>query len=645
MGKIIGIDLGTTNSVGAVMMGNEPVVIPSAEGERLVPSVVAVNKNHERLVGRVARNQAIINSENTVFSIKRFMGRKYEDAEVQRTLPRIPYKAMPASNGDVRVILGDKEYSPPEISAMILAKIKADAEAYLGEPVTQAVITVPAYFNDAQRNATKDAGRIAGLEVMRIINEPTASSLAYGLDKKKNEIIAVYDLGGGTFDISILDVGEGVFQVRSTSGDTFLGGDDFDQRIIDHLVGEFKKDNGIDLRQDKQSLQRLKEAAEKAKIELSTMMQTEINLPYITADASGPKHLVMTLTRAKIEQLTGDLVERTLGPVRQALADAGLNPGEVNEVVMVGGMTRMPAVQEAVRRMFAKEPHKGVNPDEVVAIGAAIQAGVLGGEVKDILLLDVTPLTLSIETLGSVATALIERNTTIPTRKSQIFSTASDSQTQVEIHVLQGERPMAVDNKSLGKFTLDGIPPAPRGIPQIEVTFDIDANGILKVTAQDKASGRSQNITITASSGLAKDEVERMRKEAEVHAEEDRKRRDLIEARNTADNTIYAAEKALKEFGEKVPAEVKAQVEEGVSEVRKVKDGEEVEPIRKAVEALGQSIQKIGASVYQQPGEAGTPPNGGGTPPNDGGTQPESSDSEPKQPDEGDVVDGEVKDA
>ncbi|MFH1907505.1 MAG: molecular chaperone DnaK [Chloroflexota bacterium] len=636
MSKIIGIDLGTTNSVGAVMMGNEPVVIPSAEGERLVPSVVAVNKNHERLVGRVARNQAIINSENTVFSIKRFMGRKYEDAEVQRTLPRIPYKAMPASNGDVRVILGDKEYSPPEISAMILAKIKADAEAYLGESVTQAVITVPAYFNDAQRNATKDAGKIAGLEVMRIINEPTASSLAYGLDKKKNEIIAVYDLGGGTFDISILDVGEGVFQVRSTSGDTFLGGDDFDQRIIDHLVDEFKKDNGIDLRQDKQSLQRLKEAAEKAKIELSTMMQTEINLPYITADAFGPKHLVMTLTRAKIEQLTGDLVERTLGPVRQALADTGLNPGEVNEVVMVGGMTRMPAVQEAVRRMFAKEPHKGVNPDEVVAIGAAIQAGVLGGEVKDILLLDVTPLTLSIETLGSVATALIERNTTIPMRRSQIFSTASDSQTQVEIHVLQGERPMAVDNKSLGKFILDGIPPAPRGIPQIEVTFDIDANGILKVTAQDKASGRSQHITITASSGLAKDEVERMRKEAEVHAEEDRKRRDLIEARNTADNTIYAAEKALKEFGEKVPAEVKAQVEQGISEVRQVKDGEEVESIRKAVEALGQSIQKIGASVYQQPGEAGTPPNGGGT-------QPASSDSEPKQPDAGDVVDGEVK--
>jgi molecular chaperone DnaK len=638
MSKIIGIDLGTTNSVGAVMMGVEPVVIPSAEGERLVPSVVAVNKNHERLVGRVARNQAIINSENTIFSIKRFMGRKYEDPEVQRTLPRIPYKAMPASNGDVRVMLEDKEYSPPEISAMILAKIRADAEAYLGEPITQAVITVPAYFNDAQRNATKDAGKIAGLDVLRIINEPTASSLAYGLDKKKNEIIAVYDLGGGTFDISILDVGEGVFQVRSTSGDTFLGGDDFDQRIIDYLVDEFKKDNNIDLRQDKQSLQRLREAAEKAKIELSTMMQTEINLPYITADASGPKHLVMTLTRAKLEQLTSDLVERTLGPVRQALADAGLNPGDVNEVVMVGGMTRMPAVQEAVRRMFAKEPHKGVNPDEVVAIGAAIQAGVLGGEVKDILLLDVTPLTLSIETLGSVATPLIERNTTIPTRRSQIFSTASDSQTQVEIHVLQGERPMAVDNKSLGKFILDGIPPAPRGIPQIEVTFDIDANGILKVTAQDKASGRSQHITITASSGLAKDEVERMRKEAEAHAEEDRKRRDLIEAKNTADNTIYAAEKALKEFGDKVPAEVKGQVEDGISEVRKVKDGDDEASIRKAVDALGQAIQKIGASVYQQPGEGGTPPNGGGT-------QPESPDPEPKQPDEGDVVDGEVKDA
>jgi molecular chaperone DnaK len=639
MSKIIGIDLGTTNSVGAVMMGAEPVVIPSAEGERLVPSVVAVNKNHERLVGRVARNQAIINSENTIFSIKRFMGRKYEDPEVQRTLPRIPYTAMPAENGDVRVMLDGKEYSPPEVSAMILAKIKRDAEAYLSETITQAVITVPAYFNDAQRNATKDAGRIAGLDVLRIINEPTASSLAYGLDKKKNEIIAVYDLGGGTFDISILDVGEGVFQVRSTSGDTFLGGDDFDQCIIDYLVDEFKKDNGIDLRQDKQSLQRLKEAAEKAKIELSTMMQTEINLPYITADASGPKHLVMTLTRAKMEQLTGDLVERTLGPVRQALADAGLNPGDVNEVVMVGGMTRMPAVQEAVRRMFAKEPHKGVNPDEVVAVGAAIQAGVLGGEVKDILLLDITPLTLSIETLGGVATPQIERNTTIPTRKSQIFSTASDSQTQVEIHVLQGERPMAVDNKSLGKFILDGIPPAPRSIPQIEVTFDIDANGILKVTAQDKATNRSQHINITASSGLAKEEVEKMRKEAEAHAEEDKKRRDLIDARNTADASVYGAEKVLSELGGKVPDEIKANVRAAVDEVKKVKDGEDEQAIRKAVDALSQTVQTIGVDAYQQkPGEGGTPPNGGGT-------QSESPDSEPKHPNDGDVVDGEVKDA
>jgi len=639
MSKIIGIDLGTTNSVGAVMMGAEPVVIPSAEGERLVPSVVAVNKNHERLVGRVARNQAIINSENTIFSIKRFMGRKYEDPEVQRTLPRIPYTAMPAENGDMRVMLDGKEYSPPEVSAMILAKIKRDAEAYLSETITQAVITVPAYFNDAQRNATKDAGRIAGLDVLRIINEPTASSLAYGLDKKKNEIIAVYDLGGGTFDISILDVGEGVFQVRSTSGDTFLGGDDFDQCIIDYLVDEFKKDNGIDLRQDKQSLQRLKEAAEKAKIELSTMMQTEINLPYITADASGPKHLVMTLTRAKMEQLTGDLVERTLGPVRQALADAGLNPGDVNEVVMVGGMTRMPAVQEAVRRMFAKEPHKGVNPDEVVAVGAAIQAGVLGGEVKDILLLDITPLTLSIETLGGVATPQIERNTTIPTRKSQIFSTASDSQTQVEIHVLQGERPMAVDNKSLGKFILDGIPPAPRSIPQIEVTFDIDANGILKVTAQDKATNRSQHINITASSGLAKEEVEKMRKEAEAHAEEDKKRRDLIDAKNTADASVYGAEKALSELGGKVPDEIKANVRAAVDEVKKVKDGEDEQAIRKAVDALSQSVQTIGVDAYQQePGEGGTPPNGGGT-------QSETPDSEPKHPNDGDVVDGEVKDA
>jgi molecular chaperone DnaK len=585
------------------MMGAEPVVISSAEGERLVPSVVAINKNHERLVGRVARNQAIVNSQNTIFSIKRFMGRKYEDPEVQRTLPRVPYTALPADNGDVRVMMDDKEYSPPEISAMILAKIKRDAEAYLGEPVTQAVITVPAYFNDAQRNATKDAGKIAGLDVLRIINEPTASSLAYGLDKKTNEIIAVYDLGGGTFDISILDVGEGVFQVRSTNGNTFLGGDDFDQRIIDYFVLEFQKTNGIDLRQDRQSLQRLREAAEKAKIELSTMMQTEVNLPYLTADASGPKHLVMTMTRAKLEQLTADLVEGTLTPLKQALADAGLSTSDINEVVMVGGMTRMPAVQEAVRHYFGKEPHKGVNPDEVVAVGAAIQAGVLGGEVKDILLLDVTPLSLSIETLGGVATPQIERNTTIPTRKSQVFSTASDSQTQVEIHILQGERPMALDNKSLGKFILDGIPPAPRGIPQIEVTFDIDVNGILKVTAQDKASGRSQHITITASSGLAKDEVERMRKEAEAHATEDKQRRDLIDARNTADNSIYAAEKVMNELGDKVPPEVKTEVQAAVDEVKKAKDSEDEPVIRKAVDVLSQAVQKIGVAAYQE-----TPP-------------------------------------
>jgi molecular chaperone DnaK len=560
----------------------------------------------------VARNQAITNPTNTVFSIKRFMGRKADDAEVRRAQTLVPYAVEAAVNGDVRVKMGEREYSAPEVSAMILAKIKADAEAYIGEPVTQAVITVPAYFNDAQRNATKDAGKIAGLEVLRIINEPTASSLAYGLDKKKNETIIVYDLGGGTFDVSVLEVGDGVFEVKSTSGDTFLGGDDFDVRIMDHLADKFKQDNGIDLRNDRQ-----------AKIELSTTMQTEINLPYITADATGPKHLVMTLTRAKLEQLTGDLVERTVAPMKQALSDAGMTAGQINEVVMVGGMTRMPAVQEVVRKFFGKEPHKGVNPDEVVAIGAAIQAGVLGGEVKDILLLDVTPLTLSIETLGSVATPQIERNTTIPTRKSQVFSTASDSQTQVEIHVLQGERPMAADNKSLGKFTLDGIPPAPRGVPQIEVTFDIDANGILKVTAKDKATGRTQHITITASSGLSESEVEKMRKDAEAHAEDDRKRKDLIEARNQADNSVYTAEKALREFGDKVPSDMKSEIEAKSAEVKKAAETDNVEAIKSATEALGQVIQKIGASVYQQP-QAGDPQSG----PADAGP---------------DVVEGEVK--
>jgi molecular chaperone DnaK len=595
--------------------------------------VVAINKNGERVVGRTARNQAIVNAENTIFSIKRFMGRKFDDPEVQRTISRVPYKVTKAANGDVRVVMDGKEYSPPEVSAMILSKLKKDAEVYLGETVTQAVITVPAYFNDAQRNATKDAGKIAGLEVLRIINEPTASSLAYGLDKKKNETIAVYDLGGGTFDVSILEVGDGVFQVKSTSGDTFLGGDDYDQRIMDFLIETFNKEQGMDLHKDRQALQRLKEAAEKAKIELSTVMETEINLPYLTADASGPKHLVVRLSRAKLEQLTNDLTEKTIKPVRQALKDAGLKTTDINEVVMVGGMTRMPAVNEVVRKEFDKEPHKGVNPDEVVAIGAAIQAGVLGGDVKDILLLDVTPLTLSIETLGGVATPLIERNTTVPTRKSQIFSTAGDNQTQVEINVLQGERPMAADNKSLGKFILDGIPPAPRGVPQVEVTFDIDANGIINVTAADKATGRSQKITITASSGLNDQEIERMKKEAEEHAEEDSKRKELIEVRNNADSAVYTAEKTLRDLGDKIEEGLKTEVNEQVNKVREVMAAEDVAAIRAEGDKLGQVIQKIGASMYQQPeGDQSAGPSAGGDESPSGG----SDDGE-------DVVDGEFK--
>ncbi len=614
MGRIIGIDLGTTNSVVAVMEGGQPVVIPSAEGGNLIPSVVAINpKTGERLVGRVARNQAVINPENTIFSIKRFMGRKFSDPQVQETMKRIPYKVGAAPNGDVRVYMDGKEYSPPEISAMVLQKIKKDAEAYLGETVDRAVITVPAYFNDAQRNATKDAGRIAGLEVVRIINEPTASSLAYGLGEHKNEIIAVYDLGGGTFDISILEVGDGVFEVRSTNGDTYLGGDNFDEVIIDWIASEFKKEHGIDLRQDRQALQRLKEAAEKAKIELSSTLSAEINLPFITADASGPKHLNMTLTRAKLESMVQHLIERSIGPCEAALKDAGLSKNDINEVILVGGMTRMPAIQEAVRNFFGKEPHKGVNPDEVVALGAAIQAGVLGGEVKDILLLDVTPLTLSVETLGGVATPMIPRNTTIPTKKSQIYSTATDGQTQVEIHVVQGERPMAADNKSLGKFILDGIPPAPRGVPQIEVTFDIDANGILSVSAQDKATGRQQKITITASSGLTEAEIQRMVKEAEMHAAEDARRKEEAEVRNQADSAVFAAEKVLRDFADRLPEDAKQRTQERIDAVRKALEKQDIERIRSATDELNRQVQTLGAAMYQQPGSAEPATDGAGS--------------------------------
>jgi molecular chaperone DnaK len=607
MARAIGIDLGTTNSVVAVIEGGEPTIIPNAEGERLTPSVVAISPSGERLVGRLARRQAVTNPENTVFSIKRFIGRKFSDPDVQRDSKLVPYKVGAAPNGDVQVTLGGKAYSPQEISAMILQKLKADAEAYLGDKVDRAVITVPAYFNDSQRQATKDAGRIAGLEVERIVNEPTASALAYGLDKQGDEAVAVYDLGGGTYDISILDLAEGVFQVKATNGDTHLGGDDFDQQIIDFLADEFKKQEAIDLRKDRMALQRLKEAAEKAKIELSTLQQTEVNLPFITADASGPKHLNVSLTRSKLEQLTNELIERTLAPMQRALTDAKYQQGDVDEVLLVGGMTRMPAVQRKVQQFFGKEPHKGINPDEVVAVGAAIQAGVLGGEVKDVLLLDVTPLTLSIETLGGVATPLIERNTTIPARKSETFSTASENQTQVEINVLQGERPLASQNKSLARFVLDGIPPAPRGVPQIEVTFDIDANGIVNVSAKDKATGKEQRVTITASSGLSEAEIQQMVRDAELHADEDRKRREAIELRNQADAMAFQAEQALREHGDTVPTETRADVEAKIAAVRDImdNDGENVDRLRPAYEELTTALAQIGQHLYGQAGADG----------------------------------------
>jgi len=610
MAKVIGIDLGTTNSCMAVMEGGEPVVIPNAEGARTTPSIVAVTKSGERLVGQVAKRQAVTNPENTVFSIKRFMGRKLTDEGVQHDLKLVPYTVSAAANGDGQVKIGERNYSPPEVSAMILQKLKADAEAYLGEPVNEAVITVPAYFNDAQRQATKDAGKIAGLEVLRIINEPTAASLAYGLDKKGDELIAVYDLGGGTFDISILEIGDGTFQVLSTNGDTHLGGDDFDQRVIDWLIEEFKKAEGIDLRQDRQALQRLKAEAEKAKIELSSAQQTEVNLPFITADASGPKHLNITLTRSKLEQLVADLLTGTLEPVKKALADAGKKPGDIDEVVLVGGQTRMPSVQKIVADFFGKEPHKGVNPDEVVAIGAAVQAGVLKGEVKDVLLLDVTPLTLGIETLGGVMTPIIQRNTTIPTAKSQTFSTAADNQPSVEIHVLQGERPMSGDNKSLGRFILDGILPAPRGLPQIEVTFDIDANGIVNVAARDKGSGREQKITIQSSGGLSKEEIEKMQREAELFADDDRKKRETIELKNTADSMAYQAEKTLRDNADKITDEMKADVEAKVADVRSAIEADEADRMRTAIDALSASLSKIGEAVYGAQGADGGAPEG-----------------------------------
>jgi molecular chaperone DnaK len=642
MSKIIGIDLGTTNSVVAVMEGGDPTVIPTAEGSRLLPSVVGFNKNSERLVGQTAKRQAVINPENTVYSIKRFMGRRYDDVKVERDMVSYQVVAGPAGDARVRLPATGKEFSPQEISAMILAKLKADAEAYLGEPVTKAVITVPAYFNDSQRQATKDAGKIAGLDVQRIINEPTAAALAYGLDKKENETILVFDLGGGTFDVSVLEVGDGIIEVKATNGDTHLGGDDWDQAVVNWLADEFKREQGIDLRADRQALQRLREAAEKAKIELSSVMETEINLPYITADASGPKHLQMKLTRSRLEQLTENLVARLRGPFEAALKDANLNASEINEVVLVGGATRMPMVQELVRSLSHKEPHKGVNPDEVVAVGAAIQAGVLGGEVKDVLLLDVTPLSLGLETMGSVMTILIERNTTIPVKKTEVFSTAEDNQTAVDVHILQGERPMAADNMSLGHFRLEGILPAPRGTPQVEVTFDIDANGILNVTARDKATGREQKVTITASTNLNKSEVERMVQESRQKEAQDRQRRELVEARNMADSLVYQTEKTLKELGDKIPAHERQNIQGKIDELREAARGDDMARIKRLGDDLQNAFYAISQQLYaqQQAGMSGTQAGGNGN-----GSGHNGAHTQGPRDGEGEVIEGEFREA